>query len=161
MKNLREYITEANSCTVYMMIGIPGSGKSTWISNNLPKKTPVVSRDIIRVNLGLAKSVDEKIVASYKDEQKVTAEENKQIEDFASKGIDFALDDTNTGKYRKQTLNHLKNLGCKVVAVKMETPLNVCIERRKNQIPADKMEQIYKKQVEFNPNEFDKVITVK
>lgn len=37
---------------VYIMCGIPGSGKSTWISNNLDENIKIISRDIIRYKLG-------------------------------------------------------------------------------------------------------------
>ena len=32
----------------YMMVGIPGSGKTTWISRNLPADIRVVHTDSIR-----------------------------------------------------------------------------------------------------------------
>ena len=35
---------------VYIMIGIPGSGKSTYVKNNLAD-IPMISRDIIRIEL--------------------------------------------------------------------------------------------------------------
>ena len=38
---------------IYIMIGCPGSGKSTLIKRNLVEDFPVVSRDIIREELGM------------------------------------------------------------------------------------------------------------
>lgn len=35
-------------CTAYVMSGLPGAGKDTWIARNLPQ-LPVVSLDAIRV----------------------------------------------------------------------------------------------------------------
>jgi predicted kinase len=41
--------------TVYMMIGLPGSGKNTWINNNLSRNVRQLSRDDIREHLCFCK----------------------------------------------------------------------------------------------------------
>ena len=48
------------------MVGLPGSGKSTWIKNNLSPDIEIISRDIIRNRMGFTKSVDEKAVIVLK-----------------------------------------------------------------------------------------------
>ena len=59
MRTILEYIAEkTKKSTVYLLVGLPGSGKSTWCKNDHPE-LPVISRDIIRAELGYTSSVDE------------------------------------------------------------------------------------------------------
>lgn len=59
-KSVFSMIITQNIPTAYLMVGIPGAGKSTWIANNLPSDIPIISRDMIRVELGFTTSVNEK-----------------------------------------------------------------------------------------------------
>ena len=36
---------------LYIMVGVPGCGKSTWIENNRDSYSTVISRDEIRFNM--------------------------------------------------------------------------------------------------------------
>lgn len=58
---------ERKKINVYVMIGLPGAGKDTWIANNLPEAHKVVCRDDIRAEIGLC-NAGEKIVASPQQE---------------------------------------------------------------------------------------------
>lgn len=161
MKNLIQYIKESKfKFTVYLMVGIPGSGKSTWCQENHPE-LDIVSRDKIRAELGYTKNEDEKAKLSWEQENKVTEKENEKIEKLASQGKDFIIDDTNTGKFRNKLIKQLRSLGGKVIGVKMNTPVETCIKRRKGQIPEDIMREIYKKQMELSASEVDDMINVK
>ena len=51
--------TKKKGSTVYILCGLPGSGKSTWCKKYHPK-LPIVSRDIIRAELGFTSGPDEK-----------------------------------------------------------------------------------------------------
>ncbi len=49
--------TKQSKC--YLLVGLPGSGKSTWCEKNHPD-LPIVSRDIIRYKLGYTSGPNEK-----------------------------------------------------------------------------------------------------
>ena len=99
----------------FLMVGLPGSGKSTWIKNNLPANIPVISRDIIRFKLGFTKGVDHKAVLSKDKEDTVTEYEMGMIHNYLANGNDIAIDDINTGKYRKNMINFLRDNGAVTV----------------------------------------------
>ena len=69
---------EKRKINVYVMIGLPGAGKDTWIANNLPEAHKVVCRDDIRAELGLCQP-GEKIVASFQQENLVTGIFNNNL----------------------------------------------------------------------------------
>ena len=140
-ESVRAAINEVSSNlakpTVYLMFGIPGSGKSTWIKKNLPNDIPIVSRDIIRAELGLTSSADEKAVCSREDEELVTKREYALIRRLAKSGKDFVIDDTNTGRYRKNMIELLRSYGLYIKIIRLNTDLDTCIKRRTGQIPSD------------------------
>lgn len=138
----------------YVMIGMPGSGKSTWIKNNLPD-IPVVSRDIIRAELGFTASPDEKAVLSKEQEILVTQREFELIRDYAQSGQSFVIDDTNTGRYRKNLVDKLRRYGVHIKFIRMRTDLETCIKRRNGQIPADVMKKIHAGIIEPKEGEYD------
>lgn len=162
MKSLVQYIKESkeHKFKVWLLVGIPGSGKTTWCDKNLPEGTPTVSRDIIRTQLGYTKNSEEKVVLSPADENEVTKEEYKQINQLAFHKTDFAIDDTNTGRFRKGLIEYLRKLGAKVIGVNINTQLETCIERRKDQIPEDVMRKLYKKKIDLKEDEVDEIINV-
>lgn len=161
MKTLSEYILEKHfSCTCYMLIGLPGAGKSTWCKNEHPE-LPVVSRDIIRTELGFTKSPDEKAVLSFENEQKVTKVELEKMEKLANANQDFIMDDTNIKlKYRKKSIKWLHEHNIKVSGVWFDTPLETCIKRRSGQIDAETMKKIHSSMSKPDKNEFDEFIKI-
>lgn len=58
-----------NQTKVYIMIGCPGAGKSTWIKKNLEPGIKVV---LIRYKLGLTSSPDEKYLGTREEENRVS-----------------------------------------------------------------------------------------
>lgn len=145
-----------NNPTAYVMIGIPGSGKSTWVKNNIPWVT-VVSRDIIRAEMGLC-GIGDKIVGDRLQEQEVTEKEYQKMQELCDSGIDFAIDDINTGKYRKQLVDFLRKNNYKVIMVRINTPLEVCQKRRKGQIKPEVIERIYNSIIEPTVDECDEIV---
>ena len=142
--------------TAYVMIGVPGSGKSTWIKVNLPD-IPVVSRDIIRAEMGLCEMGD-KIVGDRFQEQEVTEKEYQKMQELCDSGSSFAIDDINTGKYRKQLVDFLRKNNYKIVMVRINTPLEVCQKRRTGQIKPEVIERIYNFIIEPTAEECDGAI---
>lgn len=142
--------------TAYIMIGVPGSGKSTWIKENLPDVS-VVSRDIIRAEMGLCEMGD-KIVGDRFQEQEVTEKEYQKMQELCDSGTSFAIDDINTGKYRKQLVDFLRRNNYKIVMVRINTPLEVCQKRRTGQIKPEVIERIYNSIIEPTAEECDGAI---
>lgn len=151
-------ITTQNIPTAYLMVGIPGAGKTTWIANNLHSDIPIISRDMIRAELGFTTSVDEKKVLSHLQEQEVTRLENNKIKELSAERKSFAIDDTNTGRYRSKMIQLLRSYGMKVVGVFIDTPIDICIARRRNQISETRMRKIYAELKPLQPSEVDEII---
>lgn len=143
------------------MCGTAGSGKSTYIKNNL-SNLPVVSRDILRAQLGFTKSEDHKALLSKEDEQFVTLCQNKYVEDLCRADKDFVLDNQNNRKVFRQDIEDIirKYPNMKIVVVKMNTPVETCIERRKGQIPAHVIRNIYDRFEYPTEDEYDELIDV-
>ena len=144
---------------VYVMIGIPGSGKTTWIKNNLPLNFPVISRDVLRKKI-CGFNENQKNIGNKEQEEEVTKQENEFIDKMCLKKASFAVDDMNTQIYRKSLIEKLKSYNAKIIAVVMKTPLNICIERRKNEINSDIIKYLHKSQIPLEKNEIDEIINV-
>ena len=105
---------------LYVMVGLPGSGKSTWASQ---KGLPVHSSDSIRKEL----YGDEAIQG---DGEKVFSILRKRIAHDLRAGQDCICDATNlTQRTRKQFAQWP---GAKTVAVWVNTPLEECLRRNAN-----------------------------
>lgn len=147
---------------VYIMCGMPGAGKSTYVANNLPG-VEVISRDIIRCKLGMTSSVDEKFVGTREQENQVTVYENNLIKDAIANNQDFVLDNMNGGPWLNKTIETIKsyNPNVEFIAINLRTPLDVCIERRKGQIDEETMVRISTRfhYIENRP-EFSEIINI-
>lgn len=148
------------SQSVYILCGMPGAGKSTFCKNNLPM-CKVVSRDIIRFELGYTSSTDNKSVGTKYQEQQVTIRENELIKEYLEAGYDIVLDNMNGGKYLKLNVENIKSIApnAKIIGYNIVTPLEKCIERRKDQISEEVMRNIYSRfhYIEKNNKLFDNV----
>ena len=143
------------------MVGIPGSGKSTWVKQNLGKKFPVVSRDLIREELGYCQE-GEKMVGTKEQEEKVTKRQMKMIDWYLKRNISFAIDDTNLGKYLPNLIKTLRSSSGnpEIIGVILNTPLQEATKRRPT-IPVEVLEKMAKNQRSLDTSIFDRVITSK
>lgn len=142
--------------TAYVMVGLPGSGKSSWAKKKRPD-LPVVSRDIIRAEIGLCDDGD-KFVGTKEQEQKVTELEYQRMKEYCEKKQDFIVDDTNIGKYRKQLVEFLRDHNARIVMAKMTTPLETCMIRRRGQITEEVMRSMASRLIEPQEGEYDDLL---
>jgi len=89
---------------LYLMCGIPGSGKSTFLKNRVKKDTSVViSRDVIRFSI--VKPEED----YFSHENEVLAIFWKKINEALAAGKNVFVDQTSlTPKARKWLLRHVK-----------------------------------------------------
>lgn len=131
---------------LYMLIGVPGSGKSTWISNqDWTKDIPIVSSD---------RFIDEHAAKEGKTYNDVFADYVKiatklmdnQVEICKANNTDIIWDQTNTSaKSRKSKLAKLENY--EKIAVVFATPAKEELDKRLAQrvgkhIPSHVMESM-------------------
>ena len=138
MKRIINYIYEKlNSFNVWIMCGLPGSGKSTYIKNNLPKNVEIINQDQIRVELGIMDNIDKKKIGNSEQEKEVRKINFERIDNCINSRKDFVVDNTNIKSgYVQNLYDRLKKVGANVKIIIIDTPIEICKERRKNDIPA-------------------------
>lgn len=114
--------------TLYVMCGIPGSGKSTL------SKQIAVEHNLVRFSLDEMRYVRQHKLIPH-------------ILDALQKGKSVVADSLYTKrKWRIELLESVKNIGCKCILLYMSTPFNECISRnnkRENVLPNFMIESIY------------------
>ena len=124
---------------------VRGSGKSTYIKNNINKnnKEICISRDEIRLNLITDKE------EYFSKEKEVYREYINRIEGYLSAGYDVYADATNINKKsREKLINRLNINPNKIIGYYMKTPLEVALKRNENRkgmaaVPASVITSIY------------------
>lgn len=117
--------------TLYMMVGVPGSGKSTWITSQDfdRNRTAVISTDAI---------IDRRAAAAERTYSEVfqeeiksaTAEMNQNLRDAIAQKMDIIWDQTNlTAKVRRGKLAQIPE-EYRRVAVYFATPTDAELNRR-------------------------------
>lgn len=146
---------------LYVMVGIPGSGKSTWIQKYLPNTISVSSDDIREQLFGDA--------ADQRHPELVFDEYYRRINQALEKGMNVVADATNTTY--KARANIFKRVhipeGTLVLAVHLDTPLEVARKRNANRSRVVPDEVLIRMQNQLDKcplqrNEgFDKVFRIK
>lgn len=118
--------------TVYMMVGLPGSGKDTLIKEYL-NGIPTICRDDIRTEIGVK---GEKPQGNKEQENQVTQIFEERMIENCKKKQSFVINNTNLKKqYRKRFLEIIKPYEPKVVYIYVEAPsLEDNYKRREEQI---------------------------
>lgn len=122
-------IFERKQKTAFVVVGIPGSGKSTWIRENMnPEIDTHISRDEIR--FALLNDTDE----YFKQEDKVRKFYFQEIERTTNdKYTDDCvfIDATHlTPKARAATMQHIAP-DTRIIALYFDVPIGVALERNK------------------------------
>ena len=140
-----------NTAKMYVMIGIPGSGKSTYAEalrkaekTNGLSSLPIVSRDVIRIEMGMC-SYGEKCIGTPKQEDEVTRLMKKKIQDCASNGMSFIIDNTSLkSKYRKEYFDYVKKYDIVPIYVYVEAPsLEENFRRRDGEIDSTIIQRMW------------------
>ena len=96
--------------SVYVLIGLPGAGKNTWIERflggNVPEDIVILSRDDIRAELGFCKD-GEKVVLSADKENKVSEVFNERFVKALNDGKDVVLNNINLKKRYRDDFKRL------------------------------------------------------
>ena len=131
---------------LYIMVGCPGSGKSTYAKKHFPHAL-YVSRDEIRFDL-VAENEE-----YFSKEDEVFIEFINTINIGLAMGNDVVADATHLNSRSRNKL--LKNLdpylirNIEIIAVIMTTPLNECIKRNENRkgtrsyVPPEVIKKMY------------------
>lgn len=121
----------SNIPTLYMMVGLPASGKSTEAARmqNENRELSIHSSDSIRHELYGSEEI-------YGDPNKVFHVLHSRVKNDLNQGKSVCIDSTNISKkYRIHFLNSLNNISCKKICVCMMTSYEMCITnniKRKN-----------------------------
>lgn len=143
--------------TLFMMIGISGSGKSTYAQKVADEYVAkIVSSDAIRKEIFGDENVQDHndiIFQTY----------NSDIATCLRSGYDVIADATNlTYKSRKATFNAIKDIDCRVVALIQCTPLKDCLDmnsERERTVPNNVIiKQIKCFQIPFFEEGFDEIV---
>lgn len=152
---------------VAVMIGLPGSGKSTY-ANELARGNGdfnggiLISRDIIRYELGFCKE-NEKVVLSREQEDRVTEEFNNRLIKAAKLGLSVIIDNLNLKRrYRDAYKTALSNYNVTWHYFYVEAPsIEDNIKRRDGQISADVLRNMINGIEMPTPDEYDTIEYIK
>ncbi|PDZ94921.1 hypothetical protein CON36_31250 [Bacillus cereus] len=126
---------------VYMMIGMPGSGKS-YESEKIAKEENVIylSSDKLRKELFGDESVQQ-------DPHLVFSELERRLKDAISQGKNVVYDATNVSRKRRIAFIKQFKKNCEIIAYVFLTPFEICVERdklRERTVGIDVITRMYK-----------------
>lgn len=153
--------------TVYVGIGIPGSGKSTWWETGTANGT--IPKTAIRVNMD---QIRKELTGTETDQTRndlVAKVAKSTLTSALSHNIEAIYWDNTSAKrkYRKEIIDISKKAGYAVIGVWFDTELNVAKERnanRERKVPNDILEKMHENIKATPPSldeGFDQIIVVK
>lgn len=136
-----------------MLVGLPGSGKSTY-ANSLKNKYRIHSSDKIREELG--------DINDQSKNMKVFEILHKRIKDDLENGKNVCYDATNLSRKRRIAfIRELKHIPCKKECVLIATPFEECLKQNSNRdriVPEEVLYKMYKSfQIPCEQEGFDNV----
>lgn len=172
VKNQLNFAIE-NQSTLYIMCGIPGSGKSTWAKNFKEKinaanyHCAIVSRDEIRFKL-----LEERGGEYFDYENEVFETYCQKIQDYLDRGYHVIADATQlTARSRGKLLNNLDiDENILIYCVDIDTSYSICKKRNSKRegirkVPDSVLEKMYMAKSsptlhEYGGFSYDGIITV-
>lgn len=158
---IRPDVIKLKDFCVYILCGLPGSGKSTYAKQHLSDKA-IVSSDEIRCELGVGGSSignESKRFGTNKEEEIVYGIFYDRIRKLCEKRQDVVVDDMNLFvNERKRILDVVKPYKSHIKIIYIKTPVEICVERRKGQVPSSAIMLINKALNEPQKNECDELI---
>lgn len=145
------YYVNDRSAKMYVMIGVPGSGKSTYaeVLKDTEKANgvfslPIISRDLIRIEMGMC-GEGEKCMGTPKQEDEVTRRVKESIQNLSSMGMSFIVDNTSLKKkYRDQYIDYIKKYDIAPIYVYVEAPsLEENFKRRDGEIDSSIIQRMW------------------
>ena len=154
--NLPQPEKQGKQGVAVVLVGISGSGKSTFAEDFKKEGFEVISRDTIREELSMVPS-NKKFKGNKKQEDKVTEVFNERLLECARNDVPFVIDNMNLiERYRKGYKELLKDYPLDWQCVYVEAPtLDDCKKRREGQMPPGEIDKMLDR-LEFpHPYEFD------
>ncbi|MGF7057341.1 AAA family ATPase [Brassicibacter mesophilus] len=111
--------------TLYMLIGIPCSGKSTYAKKKHSSlNAEIVSNDDIRVEL------EENFNFSSQNNKRIFENIYDRIENSFIEGNNVIFDANNTNKkFKKRYINLSHKCDAKIIAIAFKTSFRICVKR--------------------------------
>lgn len=118
-------LKKSSNKTLFLTVGIPASGKDTYIEKNNYTNIPVVSRDVIRFQMLGGSKGD-----YFSKEKEVWKEYVHQIQSHLDKGKSVIADATHINEAsRNKLLNALNLNGTDINIIYFDVPMVICLER--------------------------------
>lgn len=153
--------------TVYVGVGVPGSGKSTWWETGVGNGT--IPKTAVRVNMD---QIRKEITGTETDQSKndlVAKVAKSTLAGALSQHIDVIYWDNTSAqrKYRKEIVEIAKKAGYAVIGIWFDADLSVAKDRnskRTRKVPEDILEKMHNSIQSVPPSldeGFDQIIVVK
>ena len=150
--------------TVYVLIGAPGSGKSTWARENAARfGAVVVGSDDVRNDFHANGQ-------NPLDGDAVFAEVERRARDVLRAGRCVILDATHyRRRYRTYAVDVARDLGARRVALWFDVPLAECLRRNAHRsvmafggepVPSQVVRDIFGQLEPPRPDEFDEIVRI-
>lgn len=112
-----------------LFIGLPSSGKTTYIQNNkLYLDYTIVSADDIKASHPEFNPRDPEPLHQWS-----VKEAERLMNEYSDKKINICMDSGGVNNsYSLRIINMLKNKGYHIKIIHMDTPLDICLERNRN-----------------------------